>query len=102
MEIANVRESKQSFDVLQTARTSQTAVMTLAAGEASGPKRNEHPKSEQVLYLVEGELLAEVGERSFAMRPGDSVIVEAGAPHKFTNTGKVPALTFNVYSPPAY
>ena len=76
--------------------------MTLAPGEASGPKENEHARSEQVLYLVEGELHAEVGDRTFTMKAGDSIIVGKAVPHRFENRAERPAVTFNVYSPPAY
>ncbi len=76
--------------------------MTLAPGEASGPKENEHPSSEQVLYLVKGELHAELGDRAFTMKMGDSVIVGKGTAHRFENRAASPAVTFNVYAPPAY
>jgi mannose-6-phosphate isomerase-like protein (cupin superfamily) len=89
--------------VLQTGELSQTAIMTLDPGEASGPrKENEHAQSEQVLYLAEGELYAEIGDRSFTMRSGDSTIVRRDQPHKFTNASSKRAVTFNVYTPPAY
>jgi mannose-6-phosphate isomerase-like protein (cupin superfamily) len=90
------------FSVVETAQASQTAWMTLAPGEGSGPKENEHPRSEQVLYLVEGELSAEIGGRSFTMHAGDSVIVRRDMPHRFVNNASRPAVTFNVYTPPAY
>lgn len=85
MSVPNVRESKSRFSVLQTGELSQTAVMTIGPGEESGPKANEHPQSEQVLYVIEGELHAEIGERSFTMRAGDSTIVRREAAHRFTN-----------------
>jgi mannose-6-phosphate isomerase-like protein (cupin superfamily) len=88
--------------VLQTGEQAQTAVMSIGPGEASGPKTSEHPQSEQVLYVIEGELVAEIGERSFVMRAGDSTIVRRNVPHRFTNRTSRSALTFNVYSPPAY
>jgi mannose-6-phosphate isomerase-like protein (cupin superfamily) len=91
-----------NFKVIETADTSQTAWMTLKAGESSGPKCNEHAQSEQVLYLVQGTLDAEIGERRFTMKPGDSVIVGKNVNHRFTNSGTEPAVTFNVYAPPAY
>lgn len=90
------------FEVIDTAESSQTAWMTLAPGEASGPRSNEHAESEQVLYLAEGALEAQIGERRFTMRAGDSVIVPKRADHRFENRGSAPAVTFNVYSPPAY
>jgi mannose-6-phosphate isomerase-like protein (cupin superfamily) len=102
MSATNIRDSKSWFDVLETAERCQTAVMTLAPGEESGPKQNEHPQSEQVLYLVEGELEAEIGDRRLTMRAGDSVIVGTQTPHRFSNRSDRPALTFNVYAPPAY
>lgn len=90
------------FSVIATSGASQTAWMTLAPGEASGPKENEHAQSEQILYLTEGELDAEVGERRWRMKAGDSVIVGKGVAHRFSNPGKRDAVTFNVYVPPAY
>ncbi len=90
------------FRVIETGEASQTAWMTLAPHESSGPKCNEHGASEQILYLVEGALDAEVGERKFAMKAGDSVIVGKNVDHRFKNDGGVPAITFNVYAPPAY
>lgn len=98
----NIRESQSWFSVLQTGDLAQTAVMSIGPGEESGPKENEHPQSEQVLYVIEGELRAEIGERSFLMRAGDSTIVRRGVPHRFSNSSGQPALTFNVYAPPAY
>jgi mannose-6-phosphate isomerase-like protein (cupin superfamily) len=102
MSVTNVRDSQSWFSVLQTGEQAQTAVMSIGPGEASGEKENEHPQSEQVLYVIEGELVAEIGERSFVMRAGDSTIVHRNVPHRFTNRTSRSALTFNVYSPPAY
>ncbi|HLI96647.1 MAG TPA: cupin domain-containing protein [Candidatus Baltobacteraceae bacterium] len=102
MNVSNVLESQSWFSVLQTAERAQTAVMSIGPGEASGAKENEHPDSEQVLYVIEGELVAEIGERSFIMHAGDSTIVRRNVPHRFTNRGERAALTFNVYAPPAY
>lgn len=102
MSVLNVRESKSWFSVLQTGDLAQTAVMSIGPGEESGPKQNEHAQSEQVLYVIEGELHAEIGERSFTMRAGDSTLVRREVPHRFSNRSQQPALTFNVYTPPAY
>lgn len=86
MNATNIRDSKSWFDVLETAQRCQTAVMTLAPGEER----------------VEGELEAEIGERRLTMRAGDSVIVGTQMPHRFSNRSDRPAITFNVYAPPAY
>ena len=90
------------FRVVHTGELSQTAIMTLEPGEVSGPKENEHAHSEQTLYVSDGELHAEIGDRSFTMRAGDSTIVPRNEAHKFTNRSQRRAVTFNVYAPPAY
>lgn len=102
MKVSNVRDGGGWFRVLQTSGKSQVATMTLAPGKSSGPKGNEHPHSEQVLYVVEGEILAEIGEEKVMLRKGDAVIVPAGTPHRFVNHAASPAVTFNIYAPPAY
>jgi mannose-6-phosphate isomerase-like protein (cupin superfamily) len=102
MKSVNIRDAKSWFQVLQTSRKSQIATMTLAPGKSSGPKGNEHPKSEQVLFVVEGEILAELGEEKSMLRKGDAIIVPTGVAHRFTNHGGSAAVTFNVYAPPAY
>lgn len=102
MKLCNIRNATSWFEVLATSKKSQIATMKLAPGKSSGPKGNEHPKSEQVLFVVEGEVLAEIGEEKATLRKGDAVIVPAGADHRFVNHGGSPAITLNVYSPPAY
>ena len=102
MNIANIKDATEWFEVLQTTAREQTAVMRLSRGRATGDAAESHDKSEQVLLLLEGELLAEIGSKHSKMRAGDVVIIPAGVEHKFTNVGDKTALTFNVYAPPAY
>ncbi len=102
MKLCNIRDGGEWFRVLLTSKKSQVVTMTLAPGKSSGPKGNEHAKSEQVLFVVEGEVLAEIGQEKQTLRKGDVVIVPAGAAHRFVNHGASAALTLNVYAPPAY
>jgi mannose-6-phosphate isomerase-like protein (cupin superfamily) len=102
MTTQNVEAKDASFAVLENGESLQTAVMRLAPGEESGPLGNEHGASEQVLFVFAGEVEAEVGGRKFTMRAGDSTIVPKDAPHRFVNRYTEPAITFNVYAPPAY
>jgi mannose-6-phosphate isomerase-like protein (cupin superfamily) len=102
MKVAHTKTVRRFFKVLQTSRKSQTAMMTLKPGQDSGPKGTDHPKSEQVLLVLKGSVVAEVRRTKRTLKPGDAVIVPAGAAHRFSNRGKTSALTFNVYAPPAY
>lgn len=99
---ANVWATKALFEVLQTSEKSQTAVMKLAPGQASGDEAEAHEDSEQVVIVMEGEVFAEIESEGSTLREGDVVLIPPGTKHKFTNRSKKPALTFNVYSPPEY
>jgi mannose-6-phosphate isomerase-like protein (cupin superfamily) len=102
MNISNINEVTEWFEVLQTNARSQTAVMRLGPGEASGERAESHQDSEQLLLLLEGALCAEIGSERLAMKVGDVVTIPAGVKHKFSNLGNVVAVTFNVYCPPEY
>jgi mannose-6-phosphate isomerase-like protein (cupin superfamily) len=102
MNVTNISEAKGWFEVLQTGERSQTAMMTLAAGDATGDRAEAHEKSDQVLLMLDGELTGEVGDQRPHLKKGDVIIIPAGVKHRFVNRAKKPGVTFNVYSPPAY
>ena len=102
MNVTNIDKANAWFEVLQTGERSQTAMMTLASGDATGQKAEAHEKSDQVLLMLEGELTGEVGDERPHLRKGDVIIIPAGVKHRFVNRAAKPAVTFNVYSPPAY
>jgi quercetin dioxygenase-like cupin family protein len=52
--------------------------------------------------VLEGELIGEVGDERPRIKKGDVIIIEAGTKHRFANASDTPAVTVNVYSPPAY
>ncbi len=83
MKISNLHDAKNWFEVLNTTRHAQTAVMILSADANSSEEMNTHRDSDQVLLVVEGEIHAEVGGAKRVMKQGDSCIVPAGTPHRF-------------------
>jgi len=102
MKKANIREASSWFDVLLTARHTQAAAMRLDPGGVSSESLNTHETSDQVLLVLDGAVRADVGTERAELSRGDVVIVPAGTPHRFRSAGSRPAVTFNVYSPPAY
>jgi mannose-6-phosphate isomerase-like protein (cupin superfamily) len=102
MAVTNIERAKDWFEVLQTSERSQTAMMTLASDQSTGKKAEAHEKSDQVLLILDGELTGEVGDQRLRLKKGDVIIIPAGVKHRFENRAKKPAVTFNVYSPPAY
>ena len=102
MDVRNIESAKEWFEVLQTHERSQTAMMTLQPGDETGAKAEAHEKSDQVLLMLDGDLTGEVGNKQPRLRKGDVIVIPAGTKHRFVNRGDKPAVTFNVYSPPAY
>ena len=102
MFLTHLLDANEWFEVLQTTSRSQTAVMNLAPGQASGEDKEAHPESDQVLVVLEGEVLAEIGEDHAHMRRGDMVVIPAGVRHRFQNEAASPVRTISVYAPPAY
>lgn len=102
MDLSNIKEATEWFEVLQTSKRSQTAMMTLAPGRATGQKAEAHKKSDQVLLMLAGKLSGKVGRKRVQLAKGDVLLIPAGTPHRFNNAGRKAAVTFNVYAPPEY
>jgi mannose-6-phosphate isomerase-like protein (cupin superfamily) len=102
MNITNITQATEWFEVLRTTGRSQAAVMRLDPGKATGEHAESHAESEQLLLLIEGVLAAEIDSECFTMNTGDMVIIPVGIKHKFANPGATIAVTFNVYCPPEY
>jgi mannose-6-phosphate isomerase-like protein (cupin superfamily) len=98
----NIYRVSEWFKVLQTTPRTQTAVMKLGQGQATGGEPEAHEKSDQVILLIAGELSAQIDGKRCRMKPGDVLIIPPRVKHRFTNSGEEPAITFNVYSPPEY
>jgi mannose-6-phosphate isomerase-like protein (cupin superfamily) len=101
MDIVDVTKHKGAFfRVLQQTTRSQTAVMTVPAGEDAGPA--ETHGGDQIVYVVEGEAVITVGEHQRRTGPGSLVLIPAGARHHVRNPGREPLFFLTVYAPPEY
>ena len=102
MNVKNIREASDWFEVLQTTKRTQTAVMILKPGKSSGSEPEGHQKSDQVLLVLGGEVEGEIADETVTLREGDVIVISAGTRHKFSNRRSADAVTFNTYSPPEY
>ena len=93
---------RASFKVLGGSRSVQSALMVLKPGESTGEPQNEHPRSEQWLFVVSGTGQALVNKKRLAIRDSSLVLIEKGEIHQVRNTGRRPLVTLNFYAPPAY
>ncbi len=93
---------RPGFHVLLATRDVQAATMVIAPRNSSGVPSNEHPDSEQWVYVISGSGRARVGRRRTPLRRGTLFLIEKGEMHQILNTARVPLVTLNFYSPPAY
>jgi mannose-6-phosphate isomerase-like protein (cupin superfamily) len=101
----HLRTSKHRgfFRVLISARAAQAAMMVLRPGQSTSDEpENEHPRSEQWLYVISGSGRATTGKRRVTLRAGSLLLIEQDEPHQITAGGRVPLVTLNLYAPPAY
>jgi mannose-6-phosphate isomerase-like protein (cupin superfamily) len=101
-------DKRGAFNVLESTHLAQVAKMTLRPGAASDSHpSNEHPKSEQWLFVVSGTGEAIVHDRSgkshrTKLQPNSLLVIERGELHQIKNTGRRQLATINIYVPPAY
>ena len=96
-------EKRDFFKVLASTRDAQAAIMTLRSGQSSSERgENEHPESEQWLYVISGQGRATVAGRSVKLKAGSLLVIQKNEAHRITQTGWRELTTLNVYVPPAY
>jgi oxalate decarboxylase/phosphoglucose isomerase-like protein (cupin superfamily) len=94
--------------VVAATRLAQVAKMTLRPGAASDSHpSNEHPRSEQWVFVISGTGQAIVRNRRGAVRrvrlqPNSLLVIEREELHQLKNTGRRHLATLNFYVPPAY
>lgn len=94
-----VTDSNESFrKVLYTGEYSQLVAMTLPVGGDIGME--VHDDGDQYFRIESGEGEVVIDDTTYAVMPGDVVIVPAGAQHNVTNTGTEVLRLYTMYSPP--
>ncbi len=67
-------------------------------GSGGGP-RHSHDEQDEWLYVVDGELECQVGDRRLRLQRGESVFVPRTVPHWWGAADGVPATVIEVYQP---
>lgn len=80
----------------------QAALMVLEPGQSTGGVENEHPGSEQWLFVISGSGWARVGQRRARLARGSLLVIERREIHQVVNSGRSRLVTLNFYAPPAY
>ena len=64
-----------------------------------GPPFHLHVHQEEWFYVVEGEVLFQVGDSRKRLRAGDSILGPRGVPHAFSSVGEKPGRMLIAFSP---
>jgi quercetin dioxygenase-like cupin family protein len=72
------------------------SVIVVDAPPGSGPKLHKHPYAE-IFVLLEGQATFTAGEDMIAAVGGQIVVVPAGVPHKFVNSGTGPLRQVDIH-----
>lgn len=70
----------------------------VAAPQAGFPL-HVHRLEDEAMYLLEGELEVQCGDRVFRVGPGDLVFLPRGVPNRYVNCGSEPAKFVYITSP---
>ncbi|MEK6977891.1 MAG: cupin domain-containing protein [Candidatus Hydrothermarchaeota archaeon] len=107
MEVFNVQDRKRYSntgmvsELLSKTARSEIACMSFEPGQGTG-LGSVHPNSDQIIYVVEGEVEAEVQGEKAKGGPGTVVLIPADTRHIIRNVGKGRLLLLSIYTPPAY
>jgi len=67
--------------------------------KGGGPPRHLHYEQEEWFYVVEGEVVAEVGKDRFRLKAGDSLFAPRQVPHGFVYVAEKPGRLLIAYTP---
>jgi quercetin dioxygenase-like cupin family protein len=67
-----------------------------------GVPRHTHTREDETYYVLSGELEVEVGDQSFLLRPGDTLLAPRNIPHQLKNTGTAENRYLLVFSPAGF
>jgi transcriptional regulator with XRE-family HTH domain len=69
-------------------------------GGSTGPRTYVHGDAHEVVVVIRGQVLLQLGEQYFSMREGDSLEFQSSTPHRVANRGTEPAEVLWIVSPP--
>ena len=79
--------STLAFKVLTADTQGSLFAMEHNSLRKGGPPRHVHPHQDEWFYVLEGEYIAEVGDKRVTLHPGDSALGPRGIPHVWACVG---------------
>jgi uncharacterized cupin superfamily protein len=69
-------------------------------GSSTGDEPYVHGDAQEILYVVAGEIVAELDGEQYVLRQGDSIDYMSSLPHRLVNASPSPAEVLWIVSPP--
>lgn len=99
MDIQNIDEvpsftTKDGSEIRELLSCRNSGIRHQSLAEARVPAgqttiRHQHPKTEEIYYILEGIGIMKLGNESRAVKPGDAIAIPPGTEHQITCTGEV-------------
>jgi mannose-6-phosphate isomerase-like protein (cupin superfamily) len=64
--------------------------------------RHTHTREDEVYFVLAGELQATVGDETFVLQPGDTLLAPRDIPHQLRNSGNTTNHYLLVFSPSGF
>jgi mannose-6-phosphate isomerase-like protein (cupin superfamily) len=94
------KDNHEFRQVLWTGDNTQLVLMAIPEGGEIGGE--VHEGHDQLLYFVEGNGEAKIGDTTVHVQSGDVSIVPSGSFHNFRNTGTEMLKLYTTYCPPEH
>lgn len=101
VDVDDLPESDIAREFVGEDHGSGLTVILVDAPPGRGPNLHSHPYEELIITL-EGEATVAVGASRRIVRAGSVLVVPAGAPHRFTNTGAGRLRQIDIHLSPAF
>jgi transcriptional regulator with XRE-family HTH domain len=85
-----------------TARRLQIIYCVAGPGEGSGEERYTHVADEECVVVLSGRLDVGIGDETYHLDSGDTLLLDPKDPHSFHNPGPEPATMLWVQTPPLF
>ena len=92
--------TKDGSTIRELHHTSEQSLAEAALEPGQATQRHYHERSEEIYLVTKGSGELEVGGEIHTVRPGDAVLIPAGAWHMLANDGTSELLILCMCSPP--
>jgi len=77
-------------------------LLEVALAPGMGVPRHTHTREDESYYVIAGELEVIVGDETFVLKPGDTMMAPRDIPHQLRNSGNIQNHYLLVFSPSGF